>query len=123
MSDNLQDMINDGSAWKLEGSIGRAAMEAIDSGACVLGHSGHHDYWGNYVPSRYEVQPGTPGSPEYAGYESTDRSDECTYIVDIYVNEDTVIRGEHIDSRQVFGVFASHHLGHRFQKAIITGIA
>lgn len=61
----MQDMINDGSVWKMEGSMGRAAMRAIEYGECVLGEVGHYDYWGNYVPSRFEVKPGTKGSLEY----------------------------------------------------------
>jgi len=32
----------------------------------VLGPVGHKDYWGNYIPSRDEVVPGTKGSVEYA---------------------------------------------------------
>ena len=63
---DLQELINSGLAWRLEGSIGRAAMRAIESGGCILGEVGHRDYWGNYVPSRYEVEPGTMGSIEYA---------------------------------------------------------
>ena len=62
----LQELIDSGAAWKLEGSVGRAAMEAIEAGVCILGEEGHYDYWGNYVPSRYEVKPGTKGSLEYA---------------------------------------------------------
>lgn len=62
----FQGFIDNGSAWLMEGSIGRTAMELIEAGACVLGHEGHRDYWGNYVPSRYEVKPGTKGSEEYA---------------------------------------------------------
>lgn len=50
----------------LEGSVGRAAMDMIEGGLCILGEEGHRDYWGNYVPSRTEVQPGTKGSIEYA---------------------------------------------------------
>lgn len=62
---DLQELINSGAAWKLEGSVGRAAMAAIRSGECILGEEGHFDYWGNYVPSRFEVEPGTKGSVEY----------------------------------------------------------
>ena len=65
MDMDLQELINSGDAWRLEGSVGRAAMDAIRAGECVLGESGCRDYWGNYVPSRHEVQPGTPGSIEY----------------------------------------------------------
>lgn len=64
--DNLQTLIDNGNAWRLEGSVGRAAMDAIESGACILGEVGHRDYWGNYIPSRHEVKPGTKGSIEYA---------------------------------------------------------
>jgi hypothetical protein len=63
---DLQELINSGLAWKLEGSVGRAAMAAIEDGVCILGEVGHRDYWGNYVPSRHEVAPGTKGSVEYA---------------------------------------------------------
>lgn len=63
---NLQELIDSGMAWRLEGYVGRAAMRAIEDGECVLGEVGHKDYWGNYVPSRYEVEAGTKGSVEYA---------------------------------------------------------
>lgn len=62
----FQRMINDGSVWRLQGSYGRAAMDLLRSGQCILGEKGHRDYYGNYVPSRTEVQPGTMGSVEYA---------------------------------------------------------
>ena len=62
----LQTLIDNGMAWRLEGAVGRAAMRAIEAGECVLGEEGHHDYYGNYVPSRHEVEPGTKGSAEYA---------------------------------------------------------
>jgi hypothetical protein len=66
-----QSMINDGTAWRFQGSYGRQAMEYIRAGACALGKEGHRDYYGNYVPSRFEVKAGTKGSVEYceaAGY-------------------------------------------------------
>lgn len=66
----LQALIDSGAAWRLEGSIGRAAMAAIEDGVCMLGEEGHHDYWGNYVPSRHEVQAGTKGSPEFVAERS-----------------------------------------------------
>lgn len=61
----LQGLINSGMAWKLEGSVGRACMAAIEAGACILGPKGFNDAYGNYVPSRYEVKPGTKGSVVY----------------------------------------------------------
>lgn len=62
---DAQTLINSGLAWKLEGSIGRQCMAAIESGACMLGHTDHRDYWGNHVPSRDQVQEGTKGSFDY----------------------------------------------------------
>jgi len=61
----FQGLINSGLAWRLEGAVGRQAMRLIEAGRCMLGEEGHRDYYGNYVPSRYEVQPGTKGSAEY----------------------------------------------------------
>ncbi len=49
----------------MEGSIGRSAMDLINSGQCILGEEGHKDYWGNYVPSRTDVKAGTKGSVEF----------------------------------------------------------
>jgi hypothetical protein len=62
----FQEMIDNGSVWRMEGAMGRTAMSLIESGDCILGETGHRDYWGNYVPSRTEVEPGTKGSVEYA---------------------------------------------------------
>ena len=61
----FQEMIDDGSVWSFQGSYGRTAMDLIESGQCTLGEKGCRDYWGNYIPSRTEVQPGTKGSIEY----------------------------------------------------------
>jgi hypothetical protein len=58
----MQRAINSGMAWKLQGSYGRAAMDALESGCNMLGSSGCYDYYGNYVPSRTQVEDGTKGS-------------------------------------------------------------
>ena len=63
--EGYQELINSGMAWKLEGHVGRTAMSLIESGHCMLGEEGYRDYWGNYVPSRYEVEAGTTGSKEF----------------------------------------------------------
>jgi hypothetical protein len=63
---SLQELIDSGQAWQLEGSIGRECMDCIESGDCILGEVAHTDYWGNRVPSRHDVLPGTLGSEEYA---------------------------------------------------------
>ena len=59
----FQKIINDGSVWHLQGSYGRRASELLEARLCELGEKGYHDYWGNYVPSRFEVKSGTKGSP------------------------------------------------------------
>lgn len=60
----LQDWIDTGTAWMLEGYVGRTAMAALDAGAAVLPPDRHRDYWGNTVPSYLDVQDevGSPGS-------------------------------------------------------------
>lgn len=59
---SLQALIDSGMAWKMEGSVGRAAMGAIRSGACMLAKVTMKDYYGSHIPSRYQVQKGTNGS-------------------------------------------------------------
>lgn len=61
----MQQLVNSGEAWKLEGSYGRSAMSAMEAGLLMLGRDGHRDYWGNYVPARSQVKPGTKGSYGY----------------------------------------------------------
>ncbi len=61
----FQELIDSGLAWTMPGSYGRTAMAMIRSGKCLLGTEGHQDAYGNYVPSRNEVQPGTPGSQAF----------------------------------------------------------
>jgi hypothetical protein len=46
----MQRAINSGMAWKMQGSYGRAAMEALESGACMLGREAQRDYWGECNP-------------------------------------------------------------------------
>lgn len=64
--ESMQHLVDTGMAWQLEGAVGREAMALLEQGLLVLGPVGHRDYWGNYIPARYEVEPGTLGSPEYA---------------------------------------------------------
>lgn len=61
----LQRAINGGEAWKFQGSYGRAMMAAIEEGRCLLGPQPAEDAWGNRIPSRTEVEPGTKGSREF----------------------------------------------------------
>lgn len=57
----MQRQINAGQ-WSLQGSHGRAMMDAIEGGHCILGKAAAHDYWGNRIPARGEVVEGTKGS-------------------------------------------------------------
>lgn len=62
---NMQQLINGGSAWSFQGSYGRSMMDAITAGRCMLGENPARDYYGNRIPSRYEVKEGTKGSRSY----------------------------------------------------------
>jgi hypothetical protein len=62
---SIQRAINSLEAWKFQGSYGRAMMNAIQGGHCMLGRHDTHDYYGNHIPSRDQVKDGTPGSKGY----------------------------------------------------------
>lgn len=62
---SLQEAINSLQAWRMQGSYGRAMMQAINDGYCILGREHTRDYWGTRIPSRDEVKQGTKGSYEY----------------------------------------------------------
>jgi hypothetical protein len=57
-----QNMINDGSIWKFEGSMGRFAMECLESGICMLPKVKTFDYYGNLLPPRQILKKGTKGT-------------------------------------------------------------
>lgn len=61
----MQRLINSGTAWILQGSYGRSAMQAIEEGSLMLGTTAQKDYWGTVVPSRFDVEPGTKGSRQF----------------------------------------------------------
>lgn len=63
--DTYQHLVNTGQAWSLEGHVGRTAMTLIETGELALGPEAVTDYWGNKVPGRNDVEPGTKGSVEY----------------------------------------------------------
>lgn len=60
-----QHLIDTGDAWRMEGHVGRTAMDLIEGGYCMLGEESHTDFWGQRVPSRHEVQAGTKGSASF----------------------------------------------------------
>jgi hypothetical protein len=63
--DSIQRAINSLHAWGMQGSYGRAMMQALTDGHCLLGREHTRDYWGSRIPSRTEVKRGTKGSFEY----------------------------------------------------------
>lgn len=83
----LQAGIESGSIWGMEGSVGRAANDALVSGACFLPSAWKdgadrpfndetivanmavlkapmRDYWGNLIPYREMLKPGSKGTLE-----------------------------------------------------------
>lgn len=66
----IQRSINSLSAWRLQGSIGRTLMGAIEAGEAMLGHEDTRDYYGNHIPSRSQVEAGTKGSFEFVASRS-----------------------------------------------------
>lgn len=61
----MQETINGLDGWRMQGSMGRAMMDAITSGQCMLGKCDTRDYYGNHIPSRDQVKAGTKGSYDY----------------------------------------------------------
>lgn len=59
---DMQNKINSGMAWNLEGSVGREAMRLLESGACMLPKVSRIDYYGNTLPPRDVLKPGTKGT-------------------------------------------------------------
>lgn len=60
--EEYQRGVDSGAVWHLEGSIGRAAMDALETGAVLLGTEATRDAYGNEVPAFWMVQEGSKGS-------------------------------------------------------------
>ena len=60
-----QHMIDNGSVWAMDGSTGRFAMDLLKGGYCTLPEVRHKDFWGNTIPSRHDVKPGSFGTPAF----------------------------------------------------------
>jgi hypothetical protein len=60
----MQSLIDSGTVWGMEGSMGRHAMYLLEIGACMLPKKAHRDYYGNYIPSRDKLKSGTKGTYE-----------------------------------------------------------
>lgn len=59
---DMQALINNGSVWQMEGSMGREAMRLLECGACMLPKKSYRDYYGNRIPSRDELKTGSRGT-------------------------------------------------------------
>ena len=60
--DGIQNLINNGQVWSMEGSMGREASRLLGSGACMLPKVFKVDYYGNRIPSIDVVKKGSKGS-------------------------------------------------------------
>ena len=58
----MQEMINSGLCWKLEGSVGRSASAELECGSCMLPEQVRVDSYGNRVPSRNDLKDGSKGT-------------------------------------------------------------
>lgn len=63
---SMQRLIDDGSVWHMEGAMGRNAMELLRTGQCMLPKKQYRDFYGNMIPSRDQVEPGSVGSYQNA---------------------------------------------------------
>ncbi|HQR20097.1 MAG TPA: hypothetical protein PKV98_04480 [Burkholderiaceae bacterium] len=62
----LQRQINNGSIWRMQGSAGRAAMDAIEGGYCMCARAkACYDFYGNRVPARGDLVPGSKGTWDF----------------------------------------------------------
>ena len=64
--DSLQESINSGIIWKMNGSSGRFAMDCLEIGIVMLPKHSNQDYYGNTVPSRDVLKQGTKGTYQNA---------------------------------------------------------
>ena len=58
----VQQNINSGICWKMEGSVGRYSMSLLEVGVCMLPLKSNRDAYGNTVPSRKDLKSGTKGT-------------------------------------------------------------
>ena len=62
----IQEQINSGIAWQMEGSVGRFAMDMLEAGVCMLPKERRADYYGSVVPARTDLKSGTKGTYQNA---------------------------------------------------------
>jgi len=61
-ADQIQDMINSGQCWHMEGSTGRLASDCLEWGICMLPEERKRDAYGTTVPSRNDLKPDSKGT-------------------------------------------------------------
>jgi hypothetical protein len=71
----LQNLVDNGEGWQSESELGRAIVQALEDGTCVLGPVAQRDYNGHVVPARSDVAPGAKGSLDYANRLRAGRGD------------------------------------------------
>jgi hypothetical protein len=54
----MQQLVDNGQAWMMEGGVGREAMYLLEIGAVMLPKRPHQDYYGNTIPSRDWLKEG-----------------------------------------------------------------
>lgn len=72
----LQLWVDSGVAWHLEGSVGRAASDALAEGALVLGPIRTRDYWGSNIPAYTDVLDEVGSSGSIANAEAYEPEDD-----------------------------------------------
>ena len=65
---DVQQLINDGTVWHMEGGMGRHAMDTLTAGATMLPKKYFCNAYGGLVPSRDMIKDGSTGSKENCIY-------------------------------------------------------
>jgi hypothetical protein len=60
----LQEMVDDGTVWKFQGSWGRTAADLLNRGVLRFPEQRTHDYYGNAIPTRSEWEALHPDSED-----------------------------------------------------------
>ena len=66
MIEKMQNWIDQGFVWSMEGSVGRKAMRGLESGMYFLPNKSFRNPYGQHIPSREEIRIGTEGSLDNA---------------------------------------------------------
>ena len=64
--EKMQDWIDKGYVWSMEGSVGRQAMHGLNRGLYFLPNQSFANPYGQHIPSRKEIRIGAEGSLDNA---------------------------------------------------------